>query len=447
MTKNKKGFTLIELLVVVLIIGVLAAIALPMYQKAVLKSRFAALMPIVKSMNDSNEAYYLEHMQYASNPQDLPVQGQLEYPTGTQLEFGQNMDYAYVLASNPDARNNYIMYQKHSANYPGEIHCEALVGDDDAQAVCLSYGTNNIGTTLTNGYTTYVISGTGFGLAPGSNDPNCNKADAMPGYTCLMDTNAQGKTVKKVCTEVNGSNICRFKTYNEDGSYTSVTCKTDGEGNCTTTGSRSATEVTYDADGNKVMERICPREYNINTGTCGVSGAVYEWASYTGVVYEYDGNTVRKYACERPTCSSEAYKSFTEDTYDDAGHKLTERACKSYSNHECTNWGSTTFYTYDGDLLTSSGPDESGAIRKGTTVYSYNTAGQLTSKRTCGFYDTRSGCYGWNDERTFEYDENGRLSKEIETKNGNYYEYVYDDEGNRLTSTASFTHVTSLDAN
>lgn len=72
--KNSKlGFTLLELLVVVLIIGILAAIALPQYRKAVGKAELAQVISAVKVINNAQDRYYLVNNEYASNISGLDI--------------------------------------------------------------------------------------------------------------------------------------------------------------------------------------------------------------------------------------------------------------------------------------------------------------------------------------------------------------------------------------
>ena len=73
MKMNKKGFTLIELLVVVLIIGILAAIALPQYFKAVEKSRAAEALSLFGSIAGAQQRYYLVKDAYTTSFSDLDL--------------------------------------------------------------------------------------------------------------------------------------------------------------------------------------------------------------------------------------------------------------------------------------------------------------------------------------------------------------------------------------
>ena len=70
---NNKGFTLIELLVVVLIIGILAAMAMPSYFKAMERSRMTEAVTLLANIAQAQQRKYMQINSYAKNYSGLDV--------------------------------------------------------------------------------------------------------------------------------------------------------------------------------------------------------------------------------------------------------------------------------------------------------------------------------------------------------------------------------------
>lgn len=130
--KNKKGFTLMELVVVVLLIGILSAIALPQYQRALERSRVSEALTMLGNISTAERMCYMQSDVFSPNFADLmlkiPVKPKAgddasNYSVGT----GQAFEYDITDCADQECK---IKATRTTGKY--EIHLDGLDNEGSA---------------------------------------------------------------------------------------------------------------------------------------------------------------------------------------------------------------------------------------------------------------------------------------------------------------------------
>ncbi|MBO5911779.1 MAG: prepilin-type N-terminal cleavage/methylation domain-containing protein [Elusimicrobiaceae bacterium] len=124
----KQGFTLIELLVVVLIVGILAAVAVPQYQVAVGKSRYMQLILLGKAVYNAQMIYYTAHGSYATKIQDLDLD--FQFPASVEYRLADG--YAQFWYKESDSLRYFVFFPQKT----GE--CRVVIKNELSKKICRS---------------------------------------------------------------------------------------------------------------------------------------------------------------------------------------------------------------------------------------------------------------------------------------------------------------------
>ena len=170
MIKQKKGFTLIELLVVVLIIGILAAMAMPQYFKAVERSRMSEAETLLSSIVQAQRRKYMQTNKYATGFQGLDVSpkgasGDIYYTKGDPISgangngfqvwlnwMASQQTVAMRVASQGNLQYEYALARAYTSDYvscrgnneAGKELCADFCGIDNPVEECCSNGTSQV---------------------------------------------------------------------------------------------------------------------------------------------------------------------------------------------------------------------------------------------------------------------------------------------------------------